>query len=90
MSYGVVRNWPPIWTATDGTTFRPRTEIGTLIDVRMNDSFRLRLYLTIKYQRETYVASISFDESQFYKHIFSLLQTHIGCSIQEIGDLDVN
>jgi hypothetical protein len=49
-----------------------------------------KFYLVIEYQDLRYTGCLMFDEASFCRHMQDVLQTHIGCSIRQIGDLDLD
>jgi len=86
---GTFYNWPPIWTNTrQDPTDKPQGEIGNLQQVFMNDDGDI-LFIAIEYQGRRYMGAIGFDSPALCWQIYILLQSHIGLSIKEIGDIDL-
>jgi hypothetical protein len=82
-------NWPPIWANTrQDPTDKPQGEIGNLQQVFMNDDGDI-LFIAIDYQGRRYMGAIGFDSPALCWQIYILLQSHIGLSIKEIGDIDL-
>ena len=47
------------------------------------------LFIAIEYQGRRYMGAIGFDSPALYLQISFLLQSSIGLSIKEIGDIDL-
>jgi hypothetical protein len=90
-------NWPPTWNKTGGGSLAGpyetlRGEIGTLEQVLLSkiEPYN-RCYLSIEFRRMTYVGALVFDDVMFCRQLCELLQNHhLGKSIKEIGDLEVD
>ena len=54
----------------------------------MNDDGDL-LFIAIEYQGRRYMGAIGFDSPALCWQIYFALQSHIGLSIKEIGDIDL-
>ena len=89
MSYGGVRNWPPVWTNfTRRITKTVTGEVGFLRHARFDTkSVPNKCFLLIEHEGEYFMGSLIFDAGC---QIADLLLKHIGHSIKEIGDLDVS
>ena len=86
---GTFYNWPPIWSNTrQDPTDKPQGEIGNLQDVFMNDDGDI-LFIAIEYQGRRYMGAMGFDSPALCCQIYLLLQSYIGLSIKEIGDIDL-
>ena len=96
MSYRGVRNWPPVWSR--GFTRRGlnleresiRDEIGILRHATMVEQIPTRCFLFMEYDRRTYTGALLFDDAPFCRQIVQRLEFYIGCSIKEIGDIEVD
>jgi hypothetical protein len=84
---GTFSNWPPIWTTSRDPTDKPRGEIGTLKDVLINEHDNESLFIVIEYQGRRYMGAMGFDSAAFCRQIYTVLQSKIGLSIKEIGDI---
>jgi hypothetical protein len=83
--------WPPIWTTTGlDPNDKPVGEIGILHQVLMNDYLNSRIFMFIEFERHKYMGAMQFDDAKFSSAIYALLQSHVGCLIEEIGDLDLS
>jgi hypothetical protein len=83
--------WPPIWTTTRRDPVdKPAGEIGTLEQVLMSPVVDNVVFLVIRHDGFRYMGSMGFDDPAFCRMIYTLLNSHIGLSIQEIGDLDLS
>jgi hypothetical protein len=87
---GTFYNCPPIWTTSRDPRDKLRGEIGTLQHVLMNEDDDEVLFIVIEYQGRRYMGAMGFDNRAFCRQIYTLLQSHIGLSIKEIGDIDVS
>ena len=86
---GTFYNWPPIWANTrQDPTDKPQGEIGNLQQVFMNDDGDI-LFIAIEYQGRRYMGAMGFDSPALCWQIYLLLQSYIGLSIKEIGDIDL-
>jgi hypothetical protein len=86
---GTFYNWPPIWANTrQDPTDKPQGEIGNLQQVFMNDDGDI-LFIAIEYQGRRYMGAIGFDSPALCRQIYIALQSHLGLSIKEIGDIDL-
>ncbi len=84
-------SWPPLWTTTRHyENFRPKGEIGTLIQVLTNELIDRKLYVFVDYQGFRYLGLMAFDDPEFCHAIYTLLQSKVGLSIKDIGDIDLS
>ena len=88
--YGIP-NWPPIWTPADPRDGKSslRGEIGSLKYVLCRASEKT-CFLITTHDGAGYVGSLLFDDVAFCQQIAKLLETCIGRTIKEIGDLDLS
>jgi hypothetical protein len=86
MSYRGAPNWPPVWVGGAKTL---KGEIGILKYVLMRHGPADRCYLTMEYQSQAFVGTLFFDDEASCGRICTLLQSNIGHSLKEIGDLEV-
>ena len=83
--------WPPIWTNTrPDPNDKPQGEIGNLQQVLRRQDLAEILFLVIQYQNRRYMGAMRFDDDAFCQEIYALLQSQLGLSIKEIGDVDVS
>ncbi len=78
-------------TITKSLRFSRRWEctIGILRHVITNYLLTTRVFLFIDYQGHRYMGAMDFDDSKFCNEIFSVLHSHVGYSLTQIGDLDL-
>jgi hypothetical protein len=88
MRYGVLPNWPPVWSQPRGRTL-PASEIGTLRYVWANPRLPTKFFLVIDHEGAKYVGCLVFDNAVFANPVRQLIQLSIGRTIKEIGDLDL-
>ena len=87
---GTFYNWQPIWTNTrEDPTDKPRGEIGNLEDVWMSGDDDNITFIAIEYHGRRYIGAVGFESSALCFQIATLLQSNIGLSIEEIGDIDL-
>ena len=90
MVFNGQRNWPPQWIAMFGGSGTPlKGEVGTLEQVRLSAINHSTCFLTVAYQGETYLGTLSLDDALFCRQISDLLRHHCGESLKDIGSLDV-
>ena len=84
-------SWPPVWTPTgENRHNKPVGEVGILEDVMMSNLVESKIFLFMQYQGLRYMGFMIFDDTMFCRAIYALLQSKIGLSIKEIGDVDVS
>jgi hypothetical protein len=90
MSYRGISNWPPIWTqGTEKNQKIIKDEVGILTYVHDANPASNKVFLVIEYEREHYIGTLIFDDLKFRQQMTALLQQHIRCPIEEIGNLDL-
>jgi hypothetical protein len=52
--------------------------------------FTNRLFLLIRHDGFRYMGSMAFDDPAFCYELYRLLNSHVGRSIKEIGDIDLS
>ena len=91
MVYRGIPNWPPVWTQTTAKATKIlKGELGTLNRTVMHDLMSHRCFLLIEHEKENYMGCLMFDDATFCKQIHQLLQFYVGCSIEEIGNIDLS
>ena len=90
MTYGRIRNWPPVWTLR----YEPQTrvlvgEMGVLKRVSYDATYPTRCELTIEHDGVKFTATLLFDDAVFCWYITNVLRNHISRSMKEIGSLDI-
>jgi hypothetical protein len=92
MSYRTAANWPPIWVwRGQGENKRPKDEIGILKQVMpyaMPPSNKC--FLVVDHEGAEYMGCLLFADPGFCRDIHKLLLSHLGDSIEQIGDVDVS
>jgi len=90
MVYRGCRNWPPVWSCTDGRNQHPKGEVGTLKAVfRSETQPPSRFFLLISHEGSEYLGCLLFNDEAFCRQVMELLKAHCNRSIAEIGGLDV-
>lgn len=90
MMYRGASNWPPLWVKkTPAGVKTLKGEVGVLKYVFMRQRPADKCYLVIECEHEAFVGRLSFDNEASCGRISTLLRTHVGRSIKEIGDLEV-
>jgi hypothetical protein len=83
-------NWPPVWTnATRQPAKEARGEIGVLRYVHFSNSISYKCFLVIEHESEHFVGKLVFHDPVLHHQITDILQQHIGCSIKDIGNLEI-
>ncbi len=66
-----------------------RGEIGRLKNILPNSNSD-KCFLLIEHEGEGYIGCLFFEDAIFCSQIISIIKTHIGRTIKEIGDLDLS
>src|SRR5262245_36332914 len=82
--------WPPLWVNVDDRNDKPRGEIGVLIRVGVADAISNAIFVRMSYGGSEYVGAMYFDDEIFRREIQRILESMIGSSIYEIGNLDLS
>ena len=85
-----VTTWPPEWKPVDRDNGNVQGELGILHEVSMSDLISNKIFLAMDHLAERYITVLAFDDATFAKQPYPLLLKKIGCSIKEIGDLDLS
>ena len=86
------KNWPPQWHGPYGPDNPlPSGEVGTLIEVKPAHSMMRTPHciVIIQWNNQEYLATLYFDDEEFYQEIVGLLRSRLGQPIAEIGSLDI-
>lgn len=90
MRYHGMKSWPPVWVNTRSEPTIKRTgEIGTLTRVIYYSETPKRLFLRARADEQDYIGCLVFNDTQFCEQLNRILQSQVGRSIREIGDLDL-
>jgi hypothetical protein len=92
MTYRGNRSWPPAWLWTVGyeNTY-PQGEVGILKAVLRSHLQPLdRCFLILEHCGGEYVGALLLNDPAFCVEIVEVLMQHLGGTIQEIGDIDLN
>lgn len=83
--------WPPQWsTAYRAKKDWPQGEIGTLENVWMHELLDRCIFLYVSDDGFQYTGSMYFDDHTSCLIVFDFLQSVVGRSIADIGELDVS
>jgi hypothetical protein len=90
MTYRSVPNWPPAWIQLEETKIKSLSgEVGILKHVMRYDRVPNGFVLAIEHASERYLGFLIFDEVSFCMLIYNVLEARIGCSIKDLGSLDL-
>jgi hypothetical protein len=82
--------WPPTWTRIDGDGDIDVTgEIGTLKGASTSRVQPKTCYLIVDVGASFYMGRLVCDNAAACRQVLALLQRQIGCSIKQIGDLEL-
>ena len=86
-----IQHWPPIWAqaAQDGGN-KIDGEVGILKYALTVRRLNNKCFLIIEHENERYSATLSFNDAEFFLHVYHLLKNRVGRPIKEIGDLDLS
>ena len=91
MVYRGCRNWPPVWSCTDGRNQHPKGEVGTLKAVfRSETQPPSRFFLLISHEGSEYLGCLLFNDEAFCRQVMELLKAHCNRSMAEIASLDLS
>ena len=91
ITYRGLRNWPPVWSCTDGHNHHPKGEVGTLKAIFRSDTQPPnRCFLLTSHEGSEYLGCLLFNDPAFCRQVMELLKAHYNRSIAEIGNLDVS
>ena len=82
--------WPPFWINTHSPYDKPTGEIETLKRAWMAEAINNAIFLSIEHEGNNYVGAAYFDDATFSRQLNFVLQSQIGVSLKEIGDLDLS
>jgi hypothetical protein len=83
-------NWPPVWTnATRKGADKAYGETGVLRYVHFSNSTSYKCFLVIEHESEHFVGTLLFHDPALHRQITEVLRQHIGCSIRDIGNLEI-
>jgi hypothetical protein len=64
-------------------------ETGVLRHVHFNDHNYHKAFLVMEHEGEYLVGTLLFNDGSLRHQILEFLQQHIGCSIKELGNLEI-
>ena len=90
--HSLIRNtWPPKWMPLlPDRDDKPVGEVGILEDVFMSELIENKVFLFMQHLTFRYMGVMLFDDQMFSRAIFTVLKSHIGRSIEEIGNFDLS
>ena len=87
--YHKIPSWPPPWMWIGMKKRRyPQGEVGVLKKLSAVP-VRKRCFLTIECDNESYMGCLFVSDASFCQQLFTVLQQHLGSTIEQIGGLDV-
>src|SRR5262245_42250494 len=81
--------WPPLWVNVEDRADKPRGEIGVLTRVWIADAIKNGIFVRMSYEGSEYIGAMYFDDEAFCREIYRILESMIGSSLHEIGNLDL-
>ena len=81
--------WPPLWVNIDDRSDKPKGEIGVLTRVGVAEAISNGIFVRMSYGGSDYVGAMYFDDEVFCREIYTILESMIGGSLHEIGNLDL-
>lgn len=85
-----MRAWPPVWVCLDAE--RPQHmygELGILKEVKRYETAN-SLFLVMEHDALPYMGCVLIDDQAFRKQMSDFLESCVGMTIPDIGDLNVN
>jgi hypothetical protein len=91
MSYRGLNNWPPAWTwRGGGDNTHPKGEVGILRDVLLSTvEPNSRVFLIMQHEDQEYIGCLLFSDAAFCDQVYGMLKENCGCTLKEIGSMDV-
>ena len=91
LSYRGIPSWPPVWVPTKSAyeTTTLQGEIGILTHT-LSNALSGKCYLQIVYDNAAYMGCLLCADVAFCSQIAAALEDNRGCTIKEIGDLDLS
>lgn len=89
LGYGI-HWWPPAWVRVGYDTGSIHGEVGTLVEAKCHERLSKRLFLKMRHQGGLYMGVVVVNDVGLSLQLCTLLQKHIGRTIREIGDLDID
>jgi hypothetical protein len=92
LSYKSARSWPPIWIWKRGDkNTRIEGELGILKGVQPSSIEPYRFFLLVmEHDGQEYEGILLFEEAIICRQVYEVLVQHLGESILQIGDIDLN
>jgi hypothetical protein len=88
--YHGVSSWPPAWAWIGLSQNKyPKGEVGILKEVSA-DTAQKRCFLTIEYENDRYMGCLFVSDRSFCQQLFTILQQHLGWTVEQVGGLDVS
>ena len=83
--------WPPVWARNGGQDSETLNgEIGVLTEAIYEEGFPRRLFMRMEHDRICYMGSLVVDDPKLCEQLYEYLQKHLGRTIREIGDLEID
>jgi len=83
--------WPPAWACcNDQDSETLHGEIGVLTETIYQDAFPRRLFMRMEHEGVRYIGALIVDDARLCEQLYEYLQKHLGRTIKEIGDLDID
>jgi hypothetical protein len=90
MTYRGFPNWPPAWFQVQETRIKSLSgEVGILKHVMRYDRVPNGFVLAIEHARERYLGFLIFDQVSSCMLMYDVLEARIGCSIKDLGSLEL-
>ena len=83
-----VRSWPPVWVHT--RTDKVYGEVGKFAGTAATDAIPTAIFLKMEFEQKQYMGFLNVNDVVLCRQLDSLLNQHLGRSMEEIGDLDVS
>lgn len=88
---GIISWWPPTWVSTrEGPQKKLRGELGILVSTILNQQLAQHLFIRMEYEQEPFLGALHVRDEALCYQFHILMQQHLGKSIKEIGDLEVD
>ena len=82
--------WPPVWVGFPDQHHVLRGEVGVLVKTVLNGNLPNRIFLKIEHDDESFFGALVIKDSALCFQLHKLQRQHLGESIEEIGDLEID
>src|SRR5215475_10806128 len=84
-------SWPPIWVHTRSQPYKRLIgKVGMFTGTILTKEIPKGLYVKMEFEQDCYLGLLMVQDAVFARQLHGFLQSYIGLSIKEVGDLDLS